>query len=56
MIRTLAATTVALVAYVTTQHPLAFVALAVCAAVLAWVGLRDEPEELAPYRYPGGDR
>lgn len=56
MTRILAATSVALVTYVTTQHPLAFIALAVCAALLIWVGFRDEPEELAPYRYPGGDR
>lgn len=44
------------VAYVLTEHPLLFVALAVAAVVLAWVGLRDEPEQLAPYRYPGGDQ
>ncbi len=56
MIRALAATTVATVAYVITEHPLAFVATVVCAVILAVVGLRPEVEELAPYRMPGGDR
>lgn len=44
------------VAYIVTEHPLLFVALAVAAVVLAWVGLRDDPDELAPYKFPGGDR
>jgi hypothetical protein len=56
VIRLLAVTTVLTVVYVTTQHPLAFVALAVSAAVLAWVGLAPEREELAEYRMPGGDQ
>lgn len=46
----LAVVTVLTVAYVLTEHPLLFIALAVAAVVLAWVGLRDEPDrvELAP--------
>lgn len=52
----LAVVTVLTVAYVLTEHPLLFIALVVAAAVLAWVGLRDEPEQLAPYRFPGADR
>lgn len=52
----LAVVSVLTVAYVLTEHPLLFVALAVAAVVLAWVGLRDEPEQLAPYRHPGADR
>ncbi len=56
MIRALAVTTVLTVVYVRTEHPLAFVALVVAAAALAWVGLAPEREELAPYRHPGGDQ
>ncbi len=56
MIRALAVTSALTVAYVMTQHPLAFIALAVSAAVLAWIGLAPEREELAEYRMPGGDR
>lgn len=55
-IAALAVATVLTVAYVVTEHPLTFIALAVAAVVLAWVGLRDEPDELAPYRFPGGDQ
>lgn len=40
----LAVVTVLTVAYVLTEHPILFVALAVAAVVLAWVGLRDEPD------------
>jgi len=49
-IAALAVATVLTVAYMLTEHPLLFVALAVAAVVLAWVGLRDEPDrvELAP--------
>lgn len=52
----LAVVSVLTVAYVLTEHPLLFVALAVAAVVLAWVGLRDDPDELAPYKFPGGDQ
>lgn len=57
-VTTIAAAAVAFVltvAYIVTEHPLLFVALAVAAVVLAWVGLRDDPDELAPYKFPGGD-
>lgn len=56
--RTVAAFVVSMilvVVYAVTEHPLAMIALVVAAVVLAVVGLRDEPEPLAPYRYPGGD-
>lgn len=55
----LAVVSVLTVAYVLTEHPILFVALAVAAVVLAWVGLRDEPDrvELAPHsRFDGLDR
>ena len=46
----LAVATVLTVAYVLTEHPLLFATPVVAAVVLAWVGLRDEPDrvELAP--------
>lgn len=47
MIRLLAVTSVLTVVYVRTEHPLAFVALVVAAAALAWVGLAPERDELA---------
>ena len=56
MIRSLALLSVLTVAWVFTEHAavLVFLALATVWFLNEW--LRDDPEPLAPYKFPGGDQ
>lgn len=56
MIRSLLFVTVLTVVWVLSEHPVALVFLAVSVVWFLNEWLSDDPEPLAPYRYPGGDR
>lgn len=47
---------VSAVAFAATAHGVALVVTFLALAVLILDAVREEPEPLAPYRFPGGDR
>lgn len=56
MIRSLLALSVLTVVWVFTEHAVVLVFLALAAFWFLCEWLRDDPEPLASYRYPGGDQ